>query len=558
VPDLSLDVLVRLLSDRKGGDEALESLRQTRAAAGDLGEETKRLGRTEEEASKLTELLHHNHRALHMVMHEIGNSIAPGMGRAMAAALMGPIGIALAAASAFMMLKEHIKKTNEELDKMGASAAEAFAGYKTNLVDAIRNERFSTEKIDEYFTHIKEGAAAAKTAIEDAMKLLEAKLTAEESANKAAEALELASLKVKVDSGNISKAAAAEEEAAIKAKYAQKEMVIKQEEADLPALTAQKEVARIQGELTKAQADAAKVRPISEINAQTTDTSQTIANLKKRIGINAETNVHEKGGLAEEVDEKKAELQAALDTNLSIQAFDKEALETERETSNREADIYELEHEKAAEKILKDSIAAEDAKMEKAQHYLQQQEDKLAKLKQEQKTYEDLKKSIEEFKTQLADVTADLKSKTDIGGVKKTSIIENAATEAATAAVEQAAAIASSAGGVGGAISAGATAGYDLQNLRQQGYTPERIAAEYQGALIDNERGGNTAADNAAIQRYQRMLADQTAIKNMNMLIQTFGSQQQQLIDVMNLFQTGQITLQQEIDRLRLTAQRIG
>lgn len=175
-----------------------EDVKAARALVDEMGQSTRvagkateDLGQKEHEASGHAEQLHLNHRALHQIMHLIGKETAPELGHALAGALYGPMGIALAVGYAFEAIREHIAETNKELDEMGKRAAEAFADIKANLFDAIKEETFSTEKVDKFFANLKAQADAAKVEIENAFALLREKNTAAGEINRAKEEAEL-------------------------------------------------------------------------------------------------------------------------------------------------------------------------------------------------------------------------------------------------------------------------------------------------------------------------------------------------------------------------------
>ena len=178
---------------------------------------TEKLADVEKTAAGSTEKLEINHRALHQIMHLIGKETAPELGHALTGALYGPIGIALAVGYAFEGIRNHIADTNKELDEMGKKAAEAYASVKTNLFDAIRDEEFSTEKVDKFFKKIEDDAGNAQKAIESALKIAHELETADISKLKADEANEIA--KTKADQ-SLSPERKEALEAAIKNKYA--------------------------------------------------------------------------------------------------------------------------------------------------------------------------------------------------------------------------------------------------------------------------------------------------------------------------------------------------
>jgi hypothetical protein len=180
---LNIQIVLDLLNAGKV-DEAKTALQGLKKSAEELGD-------SENETSSKTETLELSHRELHKILHLLGNSTVPGLGRALGELAMGPIGIALAIGTAFEQVRKHIEEVNKELDEMGERAAQAFADVKANLFDAIRDEEFSTEKIDKFFAHVKEQADEAKQKIKDAFELKNAQSEAQEKVLKAQEEVEI-------------------------------------------------------------------------------------------------------------------------------------------------------------------------------------------------------------------------------------------------------------------------------------------------------------------------------------------------------------------------------
>ena len=59
-----------------------------------------------------------------------------------------------------------------------------------------------------------------------------------------------------------------------------------------------------------------------------------------------------------------------------------------------------------------------------------------------------------------------------------------------------------------------------------------RVQSDYRRAIADQAAGRGTADDTAAVQRYQQMAADQQHIRELNALLESFGSNMQSLIQV--------------------------
>jgi len=320
----SSDKILKLLIDMNvvGKEDvaaANELLRDTAKATGDAGNATDDLKNKQDEASDSAEKLHFNHRALHQIMHLIGNETAPGLGRALTGALYGPIGFALAAGYAFENLREQIAKTNEELDGIGARAAEAFSNVKANLFDALRNEKFSTEKVDAFFRHIGEQSDVAKKKIEDALALFRAEKSAQEEKNKADEANEVEFIKKKY--AGASAGAKGEDLAAIKQQEEDEINAVKDRWARINAiLKVQGEQAgvdaaaaiyhNLQGELDKLLFKRGPAPMTDEQKAtqaaNTKDKEVELANMQKRLGLDEQTGLPSGEGDAKHLADLKA------------------------------------------------------------------------------------------------------------------------------------------------------------------------------------------------------------------------------------------------------------
>ena len=123
--DTQLEILIKTISDTTGIKLTEEQVAKLKAGMAGTGEETKKLTEATEDLNHehgkhnaLVELLHHNHRALHGIMHGIGNEVAPHMGSVLGAALRGPLGVALAAVAAFELLNKHLEETNKRLEEL--------------------------------------------------------------------------------------------------------------------------------------------------------------------------------------------------------------------------------------------------------------------------------------------------------------------------------------------------------------------------------------------------------------------------------------------------------
>jgi hypothetical protein len=202
--------------DVKAAKDLLDEMGQSSKIASKATED---LGEKQSDAAGKTEQLHLNHKSLHKIMHMIGKETAPELGVAMNAAFVGPLALAVAVGVAFEGIREHIRETNKELDEMGERASQAYANVKANLFDAIREEEFSTEKVDKFFKKIEDDAGKAQKAIESALKIAHELEAATVKKLRADEESELAGIKYDPNLTASQKEAAAN---AIKNKYAER------------------------------------------------------------------------------------------------------------------------------------------------------------------------------------------------------------------------------------------------------------------------------------------------------------------------------------------------
>lgn len=194
--DNTLELLIKLgVIGKEDVQAANDLLAETGKTTSGAAKATEDLGNEEKKTAEHAEHLHLNHRALHQIMHLIGKETAPELGHALAGAMLGPLGLALAVGYAIEGISEHVKKLNEDLDAVAEKAGEAFSKVKANLFDAIRAEEFNTEKVDKFFKKIEDDAARAQKAIESALKVLHEQESAQIKINKANEENELARVK---------------------------------------------------------------------------------------------------------------------------------------------------------------------------------------------------------------------------------------------------------------------------------------------------------------------------------------------------------------------------
>ena len=414
---------------------ANDLLRDTTKATNDAGNAAHDLSDKENGAADSAEKLHLNHRALHQIMHLIGNETAPGLGRALTGALYGPLGWALAFGYAMEALRENIAKTNTELDAMGERAAEAFSNVKANLFDALRNEEFSTEKVDKFFRHLGEQSDAAKKKIEDALALFRAEKTAQEEKNKADESNEVEFIKKKY--AGAAKGAKGEDLAAIKQQEEDEINAVKDRWASINAIL------KVQGEQAGVDAAAAIYKSLqNELDklmlkrgpapmtdeqkatqaANTKDKEVELANMQKKLGLDEQTGQPSGEGDAKTAADLKKKLQPLIDNLNEALATGSDAgvklQQIARATGMWLDDYSKPETWKNALAILNGALQVSDSGIESDKKRIEQLKDEVAQLNQTTKAEKDLEKAIHDLTIKVQQAQEALNTTASIAGTK--------------------------------------------------------------------------------------------------------------------------------------------
>lgn len=147
----ALEILITTKAELSGAKALEESLQRQIGAAKALGkgDDVKRLtadltsvraamGKATEGNSDLAKELEHggeaaeeagiSHRELRKTLLDIGNVAAPGAGHALMELAGGPVGVALALVAVFELVKERLKETEEESDKLAEALNEPMNG----------------------------------------------------------------------------------------------------------------------------------------------------------------------------------------------------------------------------------------------------------------------------------------------------------------------------------------------------------------------------------------------------------------------------------------------
>jgi hypothetical protein len=533
--DKTLSILIQL------GVIGKEDVEKVREALNAVQGQTKGLAEEAKNATAEGEKFSLSQRETGHVLREIGEQALPGAGRALGELRLGLLGVALAAGTVFEGIREQIKKTNEAMDEMAARAAQAYAGVKTNLFDAIRAEEFSTEKIDKYFQHLEQAEAETKSLIEDSNKLAEAQLSGSERRQKAEEQLALARVKANPELNDQQKEIASAE---IKKHYADLTLDNEKQRNQLSVTQAAKELEATQNAQTKLEIQKRNLEAASdqervekamaspevdkalkaeyerEKAAGTIDYSkilgaanaknaeQTVSSLKDKLGLDDKGNVT--GGDAKDL----ADATAHLETMKRIA----NGLKATNPASGKEFEQNEV-------KTAQDAVDRAQAAVDQDKKALQQAETLMAIASQTEAYNKKLNEELEKLGVAVESATEKLKNAHSEADIK------NAAATAATQTEAQATAIEEAAKRMAGkdpnaVIAAGAKGQDDINELAREGFGAKKIASDYARAIQDQRTpGAFTGFDQQAIGRFQRYTADANAARDLAALLTTMGEQ---------------------------------
>lgn len=145
--DKTLEILIKLgLIGKEDAEAAKTLLKETGEAAtqstGDALRGTEKLADGMKEGAVAAEKAEIPHRELRHVLSDIGNTVAPGAGRALGELAFGPLGAALALLSTFEVLRKSIDAASDAADKLSESLAapdtSGIKGVQTAWDDAAK------------------------------------------------------------------------------------------------------------------------------------------------------------------------------------------------------------------------------------------------------------------------------------------------------------------------------------------------------------------------------------------------------------------------------------
>lgn len=172
MPDLSLEIMMKLLSDLHGEAEIKEALARVKQSTEDAADGSERLAEAHGKASEEGEKMEISHRAIHQVLHLIAHESGPGAGAAIA-------GLAAAGTGSIMLLVMSVKELVEWFNKAGESfdrLREKMASADASLMDAVTEAtRKAADNAEDYALSL-EKANTALTESERHAQLLTDKL----------------------------------------------------------------------------------------------------------------------------------------------------------------------------------------------------------------------------------------------------------------------------------------------------------------------------------------------------------------------------------------------
>jgi len=156
----------------------------------------------ETKSSESAKFLHENHRAIHMLFHEMGSETVPGLGHAMNAALVGPLGPAVALVGAVGMLKKAFSDWNAEMDAEAESnAMPTFADGVAKVKASFENAASSIAAFQSNLANIATAQNTFANGLQRQLTLMREIATEQENQRKAAEARQKAEIASQVAAG---------------------------------------------------------------------------------------------------------------------------------------------------------------------------------------------------------------------------------------------------------------------------------------------------------------------------------------------------------------------
>jgi hypothetical protein len=181
-PDDSLEILIRMTADTSGGKEAIKAIDDVGKQTGKTSEATAESGRHAEKSGL-------SHRALHMILRQVGESsrgLEIGLA-ALSGVMMGSVTFGITAViQGVRLLIEHFEKQKEKVKEVAKATVEAWTTILQANADARKAASDYATALEKIFTNVntlkeKEGEeqAVLQKILEARLKILEAERQAE-------------------------------------------------------------------------------------------------------------------------------------------------------------------------------------------------------------------------------------------------------------------------------------------------------------------------------------------------------------------------------------------
>jgi hypothetical protein len=249
--DDSLDLLIRVKSDTAGAAGATAALSE---ATGAQAKGTVATGEATRATEKHTVGLH----AMHKVFHAL-NEVVPGLGVVMQAAF-SPIGATISlAVLALQLFREHMKKVNEEMDKMEAESAKPLTNRLEAMRESVVRNAVGMAELKAKLADAARGQQTLATETERAVAAMRGQTGEAEALGQAQKSIEIAMLDNFHTAGLLSEEQYVEQKLAIEQAYLEKkrDMEERQEKNEITIRRRALEQAKTQEpELTEAAKEA--------------------------------------------------------------------------------------------------------------------------------------------------------------------------------------------------------------------------------------------------------------------------------------------------------------
>jgi len=492
MPDRSLDVLVRILTQEVGEGKADEIMKK-------YNEEVKN-------SAEGAKLFSGEAREMHRITGEL-NKVLPGCGQALREAFnptaLGGVGILV---GLIVKVKEAVDNYNKSLDDAAAKAAQPLDGGIKAVQDAWDE---ATKSLAKYLTELNTAGQQDQTGvmIKRIEALDKAQLDADVREIESAGKLEVARIRA-MEAGHKNPS---QIEADVAAAEARTQAQIQQAKGNFTAAELQKqldEAKAAQKGLEQAAEAAEKRAKAADATAERRET--TLKNLREANAPGAAAGSGQ-GGLLTVGD--LTEQQEVIDKLDQMGVSDK-VLEQAHRALRRMEGVYA--NQQAAQK----SIEAQTPAAEN---------DKAAA----DAARDEARRNAEKNKARINTLPGEIAQAQATAAIGAGADEQTAADKAAADAANDIAARRKKGETANQEIEGGVTAQDDIETLRKAGFTPDKIERDYRQSVANKQAGLGTAQDEANIKLHDRLKQDQENIRALNELLTTMGENGERLTNIM-------------------------